>query len=67
MHMKSWASHLENTDALSFEDLPNVDNISLQNDKKKSFLNIILGFMRKVFIYWEAITLVDAITSFPNI
>lgn len=35
MHMKSWASHLENTDALSFEDLTNVDNISLQNDKKK--------------------------------
>lgn len=66
MHRKSCVSHLKNTGSLNYEDLLNVDAYHYIITKKPSFLNIIIGFIRKVFIFWEAVSLLVADTSFPN-
>lgn len=70
VHTKSCTGHLENTGSLSYEDLLNINTYySLyysQKKKKIPFLNIVIGFVREVFMYWKAVHLIVADTGFPR-
>lgn len=57
---------LENPGSMNYADIPNADTFLWKIQKKITFVNITIGFIKNVFRYWEAVKHRVANTSFPK-